>query len=308
MRRLIGLMALPVAILGCTGGDDGGGDGGRPDVLALPGDTYYPESLAIDSEGALYVGSLATGQVVRFAPDSDDSEVFIASGGSLRGTTGVLASGSTLYACDVDLTFSSNSRVVRFDLATGATNGAFALSSFGFANDLALDGAGNLYVADSFGAVHVLPSGGSAFEPWSNAPELAPTSPSGFGADGIVWDGGTNLYVNTFTDGRLFRLPILGNGSAGTIAEIVVTPPLQFPDAMRRIDATTLLVVEGAGNLTRVAITGTSATATQIATGLDAPTSAVPEGDAWWVTEGQLPDFLGGTPPDLPFAVRRVEP
>jgi sugar lactone lactonase YvrE len=256
MRRLLGLMALLV-IVGC-GKDDEKKDGGRADVLALPGDTYYPESLAIDADGALFVGSLATGQVVRFAPDSDEAEIFVGPGGALRGTTGVLVNGASLYACDVDLGFASNSRVVRFDLATGATSGAFALSSFGFANDLTFDGSGNLYVADSFGAVHVLPSGASAMEPWSNAPELAPTAAGAFGADGIVWDGGSNLYVNTFTDGRLFRIPILGNGSAGTLVEIQVTPALQFPDAMRNIDANTLLVVEGAGNLTRVAITGTS--------------------------------------------------
>lgn len=298
-----------VIATGCTGGGDDDG-APAPDVLPLPGDQFFPESIAIDGAGSLYVSSLATGQVVKFESGSDEGTVFIASGGELRGATGVVIdpAGTSLWACDVDLTFASNSRAVRFDLSTGASTGGFDLAQFGFCNDLAFDGAGNLFVADSFGAVHRLASGGAAFGVWSNAPELAPTAADAFGADGIVWDGGSNLLVNTFTAGGLFRIPILGNGSAGTLAEISVTPALSYPDGMRSIDASTLVVVEGAGKLTRVAISGTSATATTLAAGLDAPTSAVADGDDWWVTEGQIPDLLSGTPPELPFAVRRVEP
>ena len=127
MKRSLRMWLVAAAMLGgCSSGDDGGGS--EPDLLPLPGDQYFPESIAIDGDGSLYVSSLATGQVVKFESGSDDGAVFIASGGELRGATGVVIdpAEASLWACDVDLTFASNSRVVRFDRSTGVSTGAFA--------------------------------------------------------------------------------------------------------------------------------------------------------------------------------------
>jgi hypothetical protein len=78
---------------------------------------------------------------------------------------------------------------------------------------------------------------------------------------------------------------------------------------MRLIDEATLLVVEGAGRLTKVALKGAAGTGASVVNRLDAPTSVVTVDGQNWITEGQLGVFLGQVagPPSLPFAVRRFQ-
>jgi hypothetical protein len=47
--------------------------------VQLPGPAFYPEGIAAASDGALYVGSIGTGAIGRFAPGAIDSEPFLAS-------------------------------------------------------------------------------------------------------------------------------------------------------------------------------------------------------------------------------------
>jgi hypothetical protein len=68
-----------------------------------------------------------------------------------------------------------------------------------------------------------------------------------------------------------------------------------------------LLVVDNAGTLSTVSLSGTSGEATTLANGLDAPTSVVSFGDYYWVTDGQIvSSLLTGKTPNLPFVVQRV--
>lgn len=279
--------------------------------LQLPGDKYYPESLSIAKDGTLYVGSLATAQVVKFTPQSTTAEVFIAPG-AVRSVAGVLVDDSAdlLYLCDNDLSPTNPGLpVVRsFKLEDGAPAATYTFPAGGFCNDLAFDGQKNLFVADSTGKVLRLAKGSSTLSVWSSAAQLAPSSPQGYGADGIVWDGQSNLYVNTFSDGRLLRIPINADGSAGKATPITVSPALNSPDGMRLQDDGSLLLVEGAGRLTRVDVSGATATATVLQDGLDAPTSVVKFGQEAWISEGQLGHLFGfvAGPPKTPFVVKRV--
>jgi sugar lactone lactonase YvrE len=301
-----GLLSLAIAC-GSTGST------GPADVeqLPLPGDSYYPESLNVGADGALYVGSLASGQVVKFAPGSTAAQVLVPPG-TVKAVAGVLVddAAAALYLCTDDTSAQNPAPpVVRsFRTSDGAPLGSYPFPAGGFCNDLAFDGKRNLYVTDSSGKIYRLPSGGSALALWSSDPALAPPTPQGFGADGIVWDGKDGLYVNTFSSSTLLRFPINADGSAGTPSPIRVSPALSSPDGMRLLDASTLLVVEGAGRLTRVAVSGTTATATVLKDGLNSPTSVAHYGGYGWVAEGQLGHFLGliSGPPNTPFLVRRV--
>ncbi len=78
---------------------------------------------------------------------------------------------------------------------------------------------GHLYVADSFGTIARLPAGMTTLSTWSMHPDWVP-APNQFEVDGIVWDGGTNIYVNTLASGGLYRVPITPAGAAGAVAEI----------------------------------------------------------------------------------------
>lgn len=287
------------------------GPTGPADVekLTLPGDNYYPESLSIAADGSLFVGSLGTGQVVRFAPGSTSAAVFVAPG-SLKNVAGVLVDdeGSALYLCAVDTSGATPSTVKSYKLADGSLLATYPFPAAAFCNDMAFDGQRNLYVADSYGKIYRLPKGGSALALWSSDAALAPSSPMGYGADGIAWDGKDGLFVNTFTDGVLVRLPIKADGAAGPATKITVTPALSFPDGMRLLADNTLLVAEGAGRLSKVTVNGSTATATIIASSLNGPTSVVRYQQNAWISEGQLGHLFGQIPgpPTTPFSLRRI--
>ncbi len=288
------------------------GSSGPADVdqLTLPGNNYYPESLNIAADGTLYIGSLATGQVVKFAPGSTMAEVFVPAGE--KAVAGVLVddTGGALYICTDDFAKTNPAvpAVRSFRLSDGSPLSTYPFPTAGFCNDLAFDGQHNLYVSDSAGKIYKLPSGGSALALFSSDPALAPSTPQGFGADGIVWDGQSSLYVTKFTDSGLVRVPINADGSAGAAIPISVSPALSSPDGMRLFDPSTLLIAEGAGHLTKVALDGNTGTATVVKDGLNLPTSVVRYGGYGWVSEGQLGYFLGSLTgsPTLPFQIRRV--
>lgn len=279
--------------------------------LDLPGDNVYPESLGMAQDGTLFVGSLATGQVLKFAPGATSAEVFIPPG-TMHNVAGLLVddSESALYVCAVDLSTQNPSlpAVRSFKLSDGLPLATYPFSGAGFCNDFAFDGQHNLYVTDSAGKIYRLKKGEAALALWSSDSALAPSSPQGFGANGIVWDGKASLYVNTFSDGRLLRFDIHPDGSAGAAQTISVSPALVSPDGMRLLDENTLLLVEGAGRLSRVSLSGTTATATALKDGLLGPTSVVRYEQYAWVSEGQLAHFFGlvSGPPRTPFRLRRI--
>jgi streptogramin lyase len=295
--NLLALLFASTSLVACA-------DEPQPDLLALPGQAYFPESVHAGADGTLYVGSLATGQVVAIDPSHGATEprtVIAAGAHGVTGVTGVLATDDTLWLCSVDTTFQRPTEVRSFTLA-GEPRASFPLAANYFCNDLAFDKQGNLYATDSFsGTVQRLRAGAPAFETLVQDPRLAPATQGAFGLDGIVIADNT-IYVNKLDTSQLFRI-----GEDGAIAEITVTPPLSGPDGMRGLDANTLLVVDGAANrLSKLEITGTTATSTPLSSDLDQPTAvAISRGSAW-VSEGQLGRLFTGQTPNLPFSVTRV--
>lgn len=305
MRKLHTLCLLATALLAACTGDD---VTPQPDEIMLPGATYYPESLSADADGTLYVGSLVTGQVVAFADGETEGTVVVGASSGVTGVAGVAVRGNELWLCSIDTAFQRQTEVRSFTLE-GAARATYRLGSNQFCNDLAFDAAGALYVTDSFnGTVLRLAPGGSALEPWLENAALAPAMRGGFGLDGLaVVDGA--VFVNKFDTGGLYRIAIGADGAAGPAQPITVTPALTAPDGMRALDHRTLLVAEGSGRLTKVKIDGVTATATALATDLDQPTGVTVARGSAWVVEGQLARLFAmpAQPPNLPFAVRRVD-
>jgi len=282
--------------------------------LDLPGPAYYPENLTASADGTLYVGSLVTGEVAKLAPGEVKATAFIAPG-SLKGVAGVLADDSThsLFVASVDLQFKVTPSVQRYDLNTGmlAATFTFPAATTGVTpNDFALDSAHRLYVSDSFGGKlwRVTDTSADAeLSMWTSEALLAPVSANAFGADGITFDGVSNLFVNNNDTGKLVRIAINGDGSAGPAQEIALNPALSHPDGQRQLSADTLLVVDGAGALVTVKVTGATGALTPIANGLDGPTGVALARGSYWVSEGQLgTSLLTGQPPHLPFVVKRI--
>src|SRR5262245_31069166 len=62
------------------------------DVITIPGDATYPESITGTSDGTLFIGSLGEGSVFRVPPGGSTAEPFIAKGASdLLSVIGILA-------------------------------------------------------------------------------------------------------------------------------------------------------------------------------------------------------------------------
>jgi len=301
-RTLGAALTLALSLAAC--GDDATP---QPDVLALPGATYYPESLSASADGTLFVGSIATGQVTAFDDGATEARVVVGTGSGVTGVTGVLVHGNELFVCSVDTTFQKATDVKSFAL-DGTPHGTYTLGAGRLCNDMVFDAAGNLYVTDSFsGTVLRLRAGGSALEPWLADTSLAPAQQGAFGLDGIVWVEGA-LYLNKLDTGGLYRVAIAADGSAGAATKITVTPALVSPDGMRALDAHTLLVVQSGGTLAKLALSGDTATATSLADGLDQPTAVIVARGSAWVTEGQVGRLFAqpAQAPNLPFAIKRV--
>jgi sugar lactone lactonase YvrE len=307
-------LVMGAVVTGCAGGVDtpSASDLRAPEVIALPGDHFFPESINATADGTLYVSSIATGAVVRVAPGAGVS-TFIAGNAvnpaDPKGVTGVLPDGpsSTLYLCAVDLSTTPPATELRtYELATGTLKQRYAFSTPAFCNDLALTPTGDLYVSDSFGKVWKLAAGATTLTVWSDDPLLAPPA-GGFGANGLALDPTGGLYVgNTFMN-WIVRIPIGSDGRAGPAAKLELSATLAFPDGLRIVGNDELVVVEAmGGKVSQIKLGGKTGMVTTLSASVTQPSSLVKVGGNWWVTEGQVLTLLGMGTPTLPFDVRRI--
>lgn len=285
------------------------------EVIELPGDTFYPEGITSTIDGTLYVGSIATGQIVRVTPCETEVETFVDAGTTTRNVVGMLVDDAAglLWVCDSDATFTTPPVLQAYDLATADLVAAHDFGVVGFCNDIALGVDGSLYATDSAGARVVRVAAADRLldtpvETWSTDPEYA-VAPGEFGVNGIALADDATLYVVNYAQGELYRVPIAAGGQAGAVTLLDVGAGLATPDGVKARTAEQLLVVEGAAAaVSLIDITGDATTRTVVADGLDAPTTAAIVGADAWVVQGQLDHWLGydPAPPTVPFTVVRV--
>ncbi|MGY8677234.1 hypothetical protein Q2941_05380 [Bradyrhizobium sp. UFLA05-153] len=295
--RTLGAAAWTIAVLGLTAGFVDAQN--APISLA---DRSFPESVTSTSDGALYVGSFNLGGVTRITP-SGKVDAFISPGaGGSRSTLGVLADekSGTLYVCSNDLTDlavaspgdGKGAWLKTFDLRTGAAMGSFALKDDkSFCNDIAVGNDGTAYVTDSFAPyVYSLKPGATALEVWATDPALAPAK-DGVGLDGIAVGADGHIYVTTYIPAKLFRVAVK-DGKPGAITELRPSQALDHADALRA-HGSGLLLIEGAGRLDKVTVSGDDAKIEVVKDGLAEPVSVTQVGDVAWVAEGKLSHLIG---------------
>ena len=290
----------------------------QPNEIELPGARAFPESVTSTADGTLYVGSPAVGGVLRVKP-GEKPEAWIKPGANgSRSTFGVLADeGShTLWVCSNDAsamgvsgpTMVKGSFLEGFDLGTGAPKASVRLPGRrAFCNDMAVAPDGSILVTDSLASrILRLKPGAKALDVWVDDPQLAPPS-SGVGLDGIVFAADGNLYVDTFSQGDLFRVDVR-DGAAGKVTKLATSRPLELTDALRAATGASFLMVEGAGRLDRVTIDGGKATVVTLRDGFAQPTGVTKVGGTAWVSEGQLSHLFDkrSGPPHLPFKLQAV--
>ena len=85
--------------------------------------------------------------------------------------------------------------------------------------------------------------------------------------------------MNTFNTGKIFRIPVNADGSAGALVPIETSIPLGRPDGLRTAGPQTLIQAEGVGRLTELVITGNRADVRIVREGLTAATGVTVVGN-----------------------------
>ena len=231
-----------------------------------------PENVTSGADGTLYFGSMMKGTIYRAAPGASQAEPWIlASSVGLSNVLGVLADekSNTLWVCQNSTGGRGGTPVAgqtalrSFDLKTGAAKGAYNFpTNGGVCNDIAVAPNGTVYATESFAnRVHRLHPGATALEVWAGDAQLGAIDGIALLADGAV-------YVNTFSSGRLFRIPVNADGSAGALMPIETSIPLTRPDGLRAVGPMTLIQAEQGGRLTELTISGSRAEVRVIQEGL----------------------------------------
>jgi len=162
-----------------------------------------------------------------------------------------------------------------FDLKSGAVKGTYPFPpNSRICNDIAVSADGTAYASESYGGrVHRLKPGATRLEVWASDSALEVIDGLAFLADG-------SLYVNNFTTGRLFRIPVSADGTAGAIVPIGTSMPLVRPDGLRTAGPQKLIQAEQQGRLTELTINGNRAEVRVLREGLTRAAGVTIVGDS----------------------------
>ena len=230
------------------------------------------ENVTSSRDGTVYFGSMSKGTIYRAAPGAAQAEPWIlASFAGLTRVLGVLADDrtNTLWVCQNatdargGAPATGQTALRSFDLKSGAATGTYPFPpNSGVCNDIALSADGTAYASESFrGRVHRLKPGATTLEVWTTDEQLNVIDGLSFLADG-------SLYVNNFATGKLFRIPVKPDGSAGPIVPIETSMPLVRPDGLRTVGPRTLIQAEQQGRVAELTISGDRAEVRVVRDGL----------------------------------------
>jgi sugar lactone lactonase YvrE len=258
--------------------------------ITLPGTLVFPESITSTSDGALIVGSLGHGNVLRIAPGKTTAEEWIKPGtGGLNGVLGVFADekGKLLWVCSNQFEGKGEATsVMSFDLKTGAPKGTYLLpGGMPLCNDIAVGADGTAYISDTVQATILM------LKPGAKTLEVAAKDPLLAGADGLAFGDKTTLYVNSVSANKILRLDLGPDGKSTKMVDLKLSRAVDRPDGMRAIGKHRLLLAENAGKMDIVTFEGPemqNAVITTVKEGLEStPAVTLTHGRAW-IVEGKL--------------------
>lgn len=281
----------------------------------------YPEGIAWNARaGAFFVSSLRGGQIGLVSPGgeyerfSDDDRLITSSG------IVVDAERNRVLVCNEDVGISTKSsertrtrvaQVLEFDLDTGAVRHVHDFSSLNdgpiLANDLTIDGEGNIYVTDSFQPqIYKADHDTKAVSVLVRSERLMPAEPAeAVGTkpylNGIVYHPDGFLIASDYSRGLLWKVPL---NDPQALVEVRLPQPLKGPDGLLLKSPTELVAVQSfaaddgsmAGDVTLIGSSDLweSARIEAVATpnGLDGPTTATLRDGEVWVVNSRFPQIF----------------
>lgn len=280
-----------------------------PPAITLAGERLFPESITSDAAGNIYIGS-NPGTVFRARAGDSVAQPWIVPDATngLATVFGVLADEGRglLWVCSNPRQGEGGAPAIKsFRLADGALVASYPLAVEGPAmcNDITVAPNGDVYASETLGGrVLKLANGGTDFTEWGRDPEFAT-------ADGIVWGGDGQLYLNAIQRNTLLRAnrDAAGNFAGATV--LSTSRPMGGPDGLRALGGNRFLQSEGnAGLITLVTIAGDRAEIETLADGIDYASAVTAAGGRAFYPEGKLRFLFGpqaGQDPG-PFVVRSV--
>lgn len=209
----------------------------EPSVVASFSPPSLPENIAADADGTLYLSLAATGEILRLGTDGSQSTVATLDLGSGEDADEV----QFMTGIAVDLTETLYVALASFDEAThgvwrvsqaGETERLAAFDLASLPNDI-LVREPRLLVSDSTqGGVWAIEDGEAT--PWVVDELLAPDESVDLpvGANGLAAARDGTIYVANTNFGRVVRVPVNPDGSAGTPETFVEDPALVGVDGI----------------------------------------------------------------------------
>ncbi|WP_026791699.1 hypothetical protein [Pleomorphomonas oryzae] len=270
--------------------------------IAFTSNKSYPESVTYSPHQDVFLlGSVTQGIVAKL--DKAGAYTPFITDNRLVSTVGLLVddASNTLWVTNSDpgagartatATQGKLAAIATYDATTGAPKAYYDLGSLSpgahFANDIALDAAGNAYVTDSFAPlIYKIDSHGKASIFAESS--LFLTS-EGFNLNGIAWHKDGYLLVGKYNSGELFRI---STKDPTDIRKVKLPEALTGADGIHLIDGKHLLVAQNlAANRTVELTSGDgwqSATITRTeASKLSMPTATVTVGKDVYVLNSRL--------------------
>lgn len=260
LSRVVSLLALAAGlglVQGCTKDDN---TAGTPAKITVPQRGLSPEGIQYDDANQHFIVSSRTrGRIGTVRDDStytrlaDDTLLVSTIGLHLDATRQRLLAAVADNGSNTTRTSAATLRKLAalaiFNPSSGAllryvNLGALRPSQAHFANDIAVDAVGNIYITDSLSPIiYKVDTQGTPTVFLENAQLSGGT---GFGLNGIVYHPDGYLLVAKSNDGTLFKVPIANPAGFAAVAS---TQSLVGADGLLLLNSNTLLVVAGSQSI-----------------------------------------------------------
>lgn len=266
MRKTVLTAVVSAALLGLGSLSAYGSPLGSPlTTVKTYGAGESPESIAIDRFGSSFI---SVGNTIRKRTYSGTESTFMTLPIAAFVLGVKVGKDGCIYNTSTSLDPTVPGAFVWKTCTAGAPTKYATLDASGGPNDLVFDDDGNLFVTDAFlGRVYkITPS--KTVSVWLSHPLLTGNAASPYllfhavGVDGIAFDEDKhNLYLGNLDYGRLLRVPIGCDGSAGTPVVVATDTRLQGIDGIALDeDGTIFAAINGQDGLVSISPTGTITT------------------------------------------------